>query len=98
MARATHESWKPTKLDLESARAALLSLEREFSKASATEGAPKAFLAYTAPDARLFRNESYPFAGKNAISQALSTPTLANHALTWDPLAVDVSRSGDLGY
>lgn len=92
------ETWRPTRLDLESARAALLSRDREFSKVSAAEGAAKAFLTYTAADARLFRNEHYPFAGKDAIQQALSTPTLANNVLTWEPSAVDVSRSGDLGY
>lgn len=92
------ETWKPTKLDLESARASLLSLDREFSRVSAAEGAAKTFLTHTTADARLFRNESYPFAGKDAINQALSSPTLANNVLTWQPSAVDVSRSGDLGY
>lgn len=90
------ESWKPEKLDLESARAALIGLDREFSSLSSAEGPVKAFLVYSAAEAILFRNGNHPSAGSDAIRQALSPNT--GNLLTWQPLAADVSQSGDLGY
>ncbi len=56
----------------------------------------KAFLAYSAAEVRLFRNGNYPIEGSDAIRQALSPKT--GNLLTWQPLAADVSHSGDLGY
>ncbi len=90
------ETWKPEKLDLESARATLVGLDREFSSASSVKGQVEAFLAYSAPEVRLFRNDHYPLLGSEAIRQILSTN--ADTLLTWEPLASDVSQSGDLGY
>jgi len=90
------ESWKPEKLNLESARAALIRLDPKFSSLSSAEGPVKAFLAYSAAEARLFRNGNYPIEGSDAIRQALSPKT--GNLLTWQPLAADVSHSGDLGY
>lgn len=92
------ESWKPAKFDLEAARNVLMTRDREFSNASAVQGIAKAFSAYSAEDVRLFRNDNYPFAGREAAVQALSTKTPANRVLTWQPLAGDVSASDDLGY
>jgi len=89
-------SWKPEQLDLESARAALIALDREFSHTSSASGPAKAFLAYSASEVRLFRNDHYPLSGSVAIKQVLSTNS--GPQLTWQPLAADVSRSGDLGY
>ena len=83
------------KVDHETARAALLNLDREFSKASAGQGAREAFLAYAAKDIRLFRNEHFPFVGKMAAADALAPVTAE---WTWKPSFADVSISGDLGY
>jgi len=89
-------SWKPEKIDLESTRTALLAIDRKFSNSSAADGATKAFQAYSASHVRLFRNDHYPLLGADAIRQLLSTRS--NSLLTWEPLAADISRSGDLGY
>jgi len=88
-------SWTPEKIDLESARTTLLAIDRKFSNSSAADGATKAFQAYSASDVRLFRNDHYPLLGTDAIKQLLST---ISSSLTWEPLAADISRSGDLGY
>ncbi len=83
------------KVDHEAARAALLNLDRGFSKASAGQGAREAFLIYAAKDIRLFRNEHFPFVGKMAGADALAPVTAE---WTWTPAFADVSISGDLGY
>ncbi len=76
-------------------RAALLSVDREFSKVSADQGARPAFLLYAASDVRLLRNGKFPFVGRMAAADALSP--LASE-WTWTPTFADVSMSGDLGY
>lgn len=74
---------------------ALLARDREFSNASATRGAQKAFDAYAAEDVRVFRNDKQPFIGKTLAAAAFSaSPTV----LTWEPAFADVSQSDDLGY
>ena len=83
------------KVDQEAARTALLNVDREFSKASADQGAREAFLLYAAKDVRLFRNDHFPFVGKTAAADALA-PMTADW--TWTPSFAGVSVSGDLGY
>ncbi|MCM3905042.1 MAG: nuclear transport factor 2 family protein [Pyrinomonadaceae bacterium] len=93
------KSWKATdKTDPNSTRAGLLSRERQFSKASTTDGPVKAYASYSAPDLRLFRENSYPFEGIAASTQALAAKISNGHLLTWQPLSADVSQSEDLGY
>jgi len=86
---------KIEKIDREAARSALSALDREFSKASADQGAREAFLSYAAKDVRLFRNDHFPFVGKMAAADALAPVT---SEWTWKPAFADVSSSGDLGY
>jgi ketosteroid isomerase-like protein len=81
--------------DQEAARTALLNVDREFSSASADQGAREAFLLYAAKGVRLFRNDHFPFVGKMAAADAL-TPITAEW--TWTPSFAGVSVSGDLGY
>jgi ketosteroid isomerase-like protein len=83
------------KVDQEAARTALLTADREFSKAAADQGAREAFLSYAAKDIRLFRDDHFPFVGKTAAADAL-TPITAEW--TWKPAFAGVSVSGDLGY
>lgn len=93
------KSWKAAgKADLDSARTGLLSRDRQFLKASAANGPEKAYASYSAPELRLFRENSYPFAGIAASSQALAAKISDDDLLTWQPLSADVSQSEDLGY
>jgi ketosteroid isomerase-like protein len=83
------------KIDLESERASLIVLDRQFLDASRSAGVLNGFLAYLSKDARLHRNGVFPLIGRDAIRTFLSTGTAE---LTWEPINSDVSRSGDLGY
>ena len=78
--------------DLAAARAALVDAERAFSRLSQREGVRAAFLAYLADDAVLFRPGPVP--GRAFIEARPSPPV----ELTWWPVHVEVSASGDLGY
>lgn len=83
------------RVDPEAARATLLNVDREFSKASAGQGAREAFLLYAAKDVRLFRNDHLPFLGRAGAADALAPLT---GEWTWTPAFAGVSVSGDLGY
>lgn len=83
------------RVDQEATRVSLLKVDREFSKASADQGAREAFLSYAAKDVRLFRNDHFPFVGKMAAADALAPVTAE---WTWTPSFAGVSESGDLGY
>lgn len=86
---------KNEKADRGPARSALMSVDREFSIASADQGARAAFLVYAAKDVRLYRDDHFPFVGKMAAADALAPVTAE---WTWKPSFADVSISGDLGY
>jgi ketosteroid isomerase-like protein len=93
------KSWKAVgKADLDSARTRLLSRDREFLEASMAHGPVKAYTSYSARELRLFRENSYPFSGIAASSQALAARISDSNLLTWQPLSADVSQSEDLGY
>ena len=82
-------------VNVETERAALLLLDREFAKASTAQGTLQAYLSYLADDARFFRMNAYPVMGKKAVRAALSqTPG----TLTWQPTKAEVSSAGDLAY
>jgi ketosteroid isomerase-like protein len=82
-------------VDVEAERAALLNVDRAFAKASASQGAVVAFTSFVADDARFYRMNTFPLIGKEKARSALSEkPGL----LTWQPIAADLSRAGDLGY
>ncbi len=74
---------------------ALLARDREFSAASASLGAQKAFVAFADREVRMLRNDKQPIIGKADAEAAL----LASPAVwTWEPAFADVSHSNDLGY
>jgi ketosteroid isomerase-like protein len=93
---AADDDAKPGKpVDVEKTTKILLQRDRSFSAAGLEKGLQSAFLAYAAPDVRLYRNDSLPFVGRPAAVQAL---TAMKDSVTWQPVGGDVSRSGDLGY
>ena len=93
------KSWKATdKVDLDSVRTGLLNRDRQFLKASAEHGPVKAYTSYSAPELRLFRENSYPFEGITASPRHWLRRFPMADLLTWQPLGADVSQSEDLGY
>lgn len=103
--KTTETMWQPDnsqpgggsfkRVDPEAARSDLLKVDREFSKASADQGAREAFQLYAAKDVRLFRNDHFPFVGRAGAADALAPITAE---WTWTPAFAGVSVSGDLGY
>ena len=83
-------------VDVNTERTALLDRDRAYAQESVKQGLlSKAFLQYSSPDVRLYRNGSLPFIGATASAGALRSET---RKVNWTPLGGDVSRSGDLGY
>jgi hypothetical protein len=83
------------KPDTKAATVALLARDADFSKASATRGAQKAFVDYALADVRVYRDEKFPLLGRESARAVLpESPSV----WTWVPVAGDVSDSNDLGY
>jgi ketosteroid isomerase-like protein len=82
-------------VEVETARRTLLERDNEFSAASLKQGFSKAFLSYSDPDVRLYREGSVPFVGKQSAKKALMD---IKWAIKWEPKGGDVSEAGDLGY
>lgn len=93
--RSDESSNYQSKVDIASGRAMLAKLEADFSDASERKGAVKAYESYLNEDARLLRPDVAPAVGKSA---ALVLVSASAGKLTWKPLAMDISISGDLGY
>ena len=89
------ESSSSSQVDVAKGCATLFAQERKFSQTSAVNGARTAFNLYLADDARVLRENAAPAIGKSA-SAALMPEN--GRALTWQPSAADISKSGDLGY
>jgi ketosteroid isomerase-like protein len=82
-------------VNVKSEASALLAREREFSSASASRGAQKAFDSYASDEVRVFRNDKLPFVGKTI---AVAAVPASSAVWTWEPAFGDVSQAGDLGY
>ena len=80
---------------LEIQRNSLLELDKSFSKTAREKGAIAAFLGSFSDEARMYREGSMPFLGKEAIRAFLSQKPVS---FTCEPLKSDISSSGDLGY
>ncbi|MGA9767839.1 MAG: nuclear transport factor 2 family protein [Blastocatellia bacterium] len=95
LAPAASAPLKIRKTNPASLQAALLNRDLEFSRASEHTGALSSYLAYTTDDVRVFREEKFPFIGKQAVRAALTEQA---GLLKWQPAKADVARAGDLGY
>jgi ketosteroid isomerase-like protein len=83
------------RVDMESELAALISLDREFSKTSAAKGAVNAYDSFLSDEARVYRDNMFPLIGKRAARAVLSAQ---KGVLIWQPTKANVSSAADLGY
>lgn len=81
--------------DMEAARATLFDAERALANDSTSKGSSVALLAHADETFRLYRQNSFPFVGREAARKALEGKA---EVVTWKPTKAEVSRSGDLGY
>ncbi|HET7287580.1 MAG TPA: nuclear transport factor 2 family protein [Pyrinomonadaceae bacterium] len=81
----TKTSFKP--VDGPKAREALLDRDRSYSTDK--------FSSYASPEVRLYRQGNLPYIGIQAATEALAK---TKGQIAWQPIGVDVSRAGDLGY
>ena len=86
---------KTFKTNLETEGSKLMETEKAFSKISAATEFQKLYLKLLGENARLHRNESFPFVGKNAIKSFILTNKLVWH---YEPMKMDIAQSGDLAY
>lgn len=88
--------WKASrKINLESERASLLDLDRQFLKTSEFLGIVESYLRYFGGDTRLDRDGLFPMTERAAIRSYLSSRI---STLSWTPIKSDVAQSDDLGY
>jgi ketosteroid isomerase-like protein len=93
---APQTKWKAGRnINLDSERASLLDLERQFLRVSQSLGIMNGYLKYLSPDARLHRDGMFPMTTPNAIRGFLSTKI---STLSWAPIKSDIAQSDDLGY
>lgn len=88
--------WKASrKINLESERASLIDLDRQFLKTSESLGIVESYLRYFGAEARLHRDGLLPMTERAAIRTYLSSQV---SKLSWTPIKSDVAQSDDLGY
>ncbi len=93
---AAQGKWKaPHKINLETERASLIDLDRQFLKTSASQGILESYLRYLGRNARLHRDGLLPMTERAAIRIYLSSQV---SKLSWTPIKSDVAQSDDLGY
>ena len=81
--------------DTVAARKSLLEAERSFSEASSEKGARAALLARADETLRMYRQETFPVVGREAVARTLKVDS---ELINWKALGGDVAASGDLGY
>jgi len=93
---APQVKWKSSrKINLESERASLIDLDRQFLKTSQFLGIVESYLRYFGSEARLHRDGLLPMTERAAIRSYLSSQI---SKLSWTPIKSDVAQSADLGY
>jgi uncharacterized protein (TIGR02246 family) len=75
----------------------LRALEAAMMAAAAEKGAD-GYMSFYAEDAVELGNGSLALLGKESIGKTMTFLNDKNNRLTWSPVHVDVSESGDLGY
>lgn len=77
---------------------AMIAADKAFNDLAQKEGVAKAFAAYAAPDARMFRGEETPVSGPAAIEALMAEQYAAGGTLTWAPSEAVSSNDGTLGF
>ena len=89
---------KQQRLDTKAEGEKLMQISREWSKSAATHSVEKT-LSYWADDAVVMSPGQPPIKGKNAIREMVeSTSKIPGFKISWEPLNVFVSESGDMAY
>lgn len=86
------------KVDTKIAGERLMQISREWSKSAATDSVEKT-LSYWADDAVIMSPGQPTLKGKNAIREMIKgTSKIPGFKISWEPLSVTVSKSGDMAY
>lgn len=87
-----------TEVDKKAEGEKLMQLSRDWSKSASTDSIEKT-LSYWADDAVVMSPGQPPIQGKNAIREMVqSMSKIPGFHISWEPLSVEVSRSGDMAY
>jgi ketosteroid isomerase-like protein len=94
---AKRTNWKAgrVKVDEVATRGELLAAEREFSAASVSGGAARAFARYDSGDTWFYRSDMLPVVGVKAISDYLTENV---SKFSWNVIDAGAAQSGDFGY
>jgi len=86
------------KIDTKAEGEKLMQISRDWSKSAAT-GNVEETLGYWAEDAVVMSPGDAPIKGKNAIRGMIeATSKIPGFKISWEPLSVVVSQSGDMAY
>lgn len=87
-----------SKIDTKTEGERLMQISRDWSKLAATDSVEKT-LSYWAEDAVIMSPGQPPVKGKKAIREMIeATSKIPGFKISWEPLSVIVSESGDLAY
>jgi len=81
--------------DADAARRTLADAERSLAEDSASKGMTTALLSRADETLRLYRQNTFPVVGREAVRKTLKVMT---EFVRWETLKTDVAASGDLGY
>lgn len=91
-------SCKEPAIDTKAEGEKLMQLSQEWSKAAATDSLDK-ILSYWADDATVLPPGQPALKGKKEIRGMLEgTTKIPGFSISWEPLSVEVSKSGDMAY
>lgn len=76
----------------------LFRTDREFSAMSVEKGFPAAFAEFAHENGVILRENSMPIVGKANIANLYAKADTSGVHFTWEPIAGDIAKSGELGY
>ena len=76
----------------------LFDIDKKFSDSAVEKGFKIAFVEFAHDDAVLLRENSMPVVGKSSISKLFENASAEGIDFTWEPLAGEIAKSGELGF